>query len=230
MYTLTANDTMTESQHGWPDIIVPDAMYVASLAEAYPHEATDVAHEWGVEGWTSYVRYRLTERRIEVVLAVALHGKVLWWKPFDTVVEAREAVEDSRRLTACAVSRTLAAYVESMCYPPGEDGTWQQGLLDARWYFQALTGMHIGFVNALVEQQVTYTQLMFLCRARPSLRDAFVQALVFPEMFDLEQPRWMWSTGSEARFASAHDLQRLFGARQCVDLNASDLPDVASHW
>ncbi|GAA1439398.1 hypothetical protein GCM10009641_47020 [Mycobacterium cookii] len=235
MYGLTEDckyDTMMESQNGWPDLIVPGPMWLTALAAAFPHEAFKTSHTWGVQGWESVVRYCVSDEGEEMAaLAVVLHDAVVCWKPFDSIEEAVGAVQHAHMFAAHAVSRTFAAYVDSMTCPDRvEDKDWQEGFRTARWRFQALTGMHIGFMNALCELMVSYTQLMFLCRARPVLRDAFVQALVVPEAFDMDQPDWMWQAGFWAEAATREERSRLYGTRRRVDLTDPGLHREASLW
>lgn len=225
----TAPDTAFESLAGWPNIVVFDHMHIADLTHHYSHEAMREDHRWATGGWTSHVRYRDTANGLEAVHALTYHHEIVSLKQFTSIEEAIQSVDEVEMHAAYAVSRTLAAYVESMCHDTWTDEITND-FLDARWRYQALTGMHVEAVTALCDQNVTFTSLLFLARANHRIRDTFAHVMTYSDEAFEDQPR-MWEMGPLAsRTASADDLERLRGPVVRRDLADPVLVGDVLNW
>jgi hypothetical protein len=119
-------------------------------AEDYPEEVASREFAWGISGWKASLRR--TSEPDDALVLVTLHGQVVEVRfeiPYHEAIRIYEDIEDAM---AKCLSRTLVFGVQRTFDIATDDWSPESfiDMIDARWWYQAFTGLHVDVVNALI--------------------------------------------------------------------------------
>lgn len=136
---------------GWRQIHTDtQELDVNDWIEDYPDRVVARQFTWGTSGWEASIRHN--PDLDEALYLLTLHGEVVDVSFEITLEQALGRLDNAQRDAAAHVSgelRLMAAPFTAE-FERCSDGCAYVTSLDARWRYQALTGLHSDVVNALI--------------------------------------------------------------------------------
>lgn len=196
---------------GWtgPD---PRRPTLDRLKKDYPIEVATTAHTWGIAGWECIVRRN--PRRAVVI--VCLHGMVVDRWVTSSRTKALALADRCFDLTVESVTGCLGLASEhlSTIHPALWSSEETLDLVEPRWLYQALTGLHVDFVNTLI-MLATPAEVLEFFALHPDHEPTGDLVNTFPGVEQLAEGRpilnLLWAHPPRADQASAEEVDRLLG-------------------
>lgn len=196
---------------GWtgPD---PRRPTLQSLERRYPVEVSRRQYTWGTSGWECIVRSN--PRKSAII--VTLHGNVVEHATVKSRAKALKIADRPFEFALGSVTMCLGDIADhlTVIHPALWTSIELHDLVEPRWFYQALTGFHVDFVNALIMQGSTAGALQFLA-LDPTHELARHVIADFPGIKQAANGRpiahLLWSNTPRAEQATPEETERLLG-------------------